>query len=59
VGADADVTVFDPDREWIYTAKDTASKSQNSPFFGWTLRGKALATIVAGRIVWSETALAG
>jgi dihydroorotase len=54
VGADADVTVFDLDREWTYTAKDTASKSQNSPFFGWTLKGKALATIVGGRIVWQE-----
>ena len=54
VGADADVTVFDPDREWVYTAKDTASKSQNCPFFGWTLRGKALATVVAGKVVWAE-----
>jgi dihydroorotase len=54
VGADADVTVFDPDVEWIYQAADSASKSRNSPFFGWKLKGKAVATIVAGRIVWSE-----
>ncbi|MEY4386235.1 MAG: Dihydroorotase [Verrucomicrobiota bacterium] len=54
VGADADVTVFDPDREWVYAAKDTASKSQNCPFFGWTLKGKALATVVAGEVVWAE-----
>ena len=52
VGADADVTVFDPDCEWVYERKDTASKSLNNPFFGWTLRGKAAATIVAGKIVW-------
>ncbi len=58
VGADADVTVFDPDREWVYTVNDTASKSQNCPFFGWTLKGKALATIVAGKTVWTEQSLA-
>ncbi|MSS99767.1 MAG: dihydroorotase [Pedosphaera sp.] len=52
IGADADVTVFDPDCEWVYERKDTASKSLNNPFFGWTLRGKATATIVGGKIVW-------
>ena len=54
VGADADVTVFDPNREWIYNAADSASKSLNNPFFGWTLKGKATATIVAGKPVWIE-----
>jgi dihydroorotase len=55
-GADADVTVFDADQEWIYRPEDSASKSKNNPFFGWKLKGKAVATIVAGKIVWSETA---
>jgi dihydroorotase len=54
VGADADVTIFDPDAEWIFNREDSASKSKNSPFFGWNLKGKAVATIVAGKIVWSE-----
>jgi dihydroorotase len=54
VGADADVTVFDPAREWIFERAETASKSSNSPFFGWTLKGRAVATIVGGRKVWSE-----
>jgi dihydroorotase len=54
VGADADVTVFDPDCEWIFQAGDSASKSKNSPFFGWNLKGKAVATIVNGKIIWSE-----
>ncbi len=53
-GADADVTVFDPDREWIFDRTETASKSSNSPFFGWKLRGKAAAAIVAGKLVWVE-----
>jgi len=52
-GADADVTVFDPDHEWVFTTKDSASKSLNCPFFGWKLKGKATATIVSGKVVWS------
>jgi dihydroorotase len=56
VGADADVTVFDADAEWIYTREDSASKSKNNPFFGWKLKGKNMATIVAGKVIWSEQA---
>ena len=56
VGADADVTVFDPDCEWVFNREDSASKSKNNPFFGWKLKGKAVATIVAGKMVWSEQA---
>jgi len=54
IGSDADITLLDPDREWIYEVDFTASKSTNSPFFGWPLKGKALATIVKGRKVWVE-----
>jgi len=54
VGADADVTVFDPEAEWVLQAADSASKSKDSPFFGWQLKGKAVATIVAGKMIWSE-----
>jgi dihydroorotase len=54
IGADGDVTIFDPERRWVYDRKDTESKSQNSPFHGWPMRGKAVATIVAGKIVWNE-----
>jgi dihydroorotase len=54
VGADADVTVFDPDCEWVFERAETASKSANSPFFGWKLKGRAVATIVGGKTVWSE-----
>ena len=56
VGSDADVTVFDPDREWIFSSEESASKSKNSPFFGWKLKGKAVATIVGGKLVRSEQA---
>jgi dihydroorotase len=54
VGADADVTVFDADAEWIFRVEDSASKSKNSPFNGWKLKGRAVATIVAGKLIWSE-----
>ena len=53
-GADADVTVFDPECEWIFRTGGSASKSKNSPFNGWKLKGKAVATIVGGKTVWSE-----
>ena len=60
VGADADVTILDPDREWAFDKGASASKSKNSPFYGWPLRGKAVATIVGGRKVWIDQAeLAG
>jgi len=54
VGADADVTVFNPDLEWVFDVADTASKSRNSPFHNWTLKGRAIATIVAGKKVFVE-----
>jgi dihydroorotase len=54
VGADADVTVFDSDCEWIFRAEESASKSKNSPFNGWKLKGKAVATIVGGIKIWTE-----
>jgi dihydroorotase len=53
-GADADVTVLDPDREWVFDKSTSASKSVNSPFYGWQLKGKAVATIVGGKKVWVE-----
>jgi Dihydroorotase and related cyclic amidohydrolases len=54
IGTDADVTVFDPDLAWQFDRASTASKSLNSPFYGWPLKGKAVATIVAGKIAWAE-----
>lgn len=54
VGAAADVAVIDPDREWVFAPGRTASKAANSPFYGWPLRGRAVATIVGGRKAWVE-----
>ncbi len=55
VGADADVTVFDPDGEWVFTREGTASKSFNNPFYGWPLKGRAVATIVGGKMVHTSS----
>ena len=54
VGADADVTVFDPDREWVYERAGSASRSSNNPFHGWRMKGKAVATMVGGKKAWWE-----
>jgi dihydroorotase len=49
-GAVADITLIDPERSWQVDINTFRSKSVNSPFHGWTLRGRAVATIVGGRI---------
>ncbi len=49
-GAVADVTLIDPERSWQVDINTFRSKSVNSPFHGWTLRGRAVATIVGGRV---------
>lgn len=54
VGADADVTVLDPEAEWVFRRQDSASRSRNTPFDGWPLKGRAVATIVGGQVVWHE-----
>jgi dihydroorotase len=51
-GSPADVTVFDPDAEWTVDAKAFRSKSRNTPFAGWELRGRPHLTIVGGRVVF-------
>jgi dihydroorotase len=60
IGSDADVTVFDPNRDWVFDKATSASKSSNSPFYGWPMKGKAVAAIVGGKKAWVEqTELAG
>jgi dihydroorotase len=50
-GSDADVTVLDLDRAVTVAPQTFASKSANTPFGGWSLRGGPVMTIVGGRIV--------
>ncbi|MDP2045969.1 MAG: amidohydrolase family protein, partial [Deltaproteobacteria bacterium] len=51
VGSVADITLLDLNREWTVDVKAFASKSRNCPFHGWTLKGKAVITIVGGKVV--------
>lgn len=51
-GAIADITIIDPEKEWTYNNADSRSKSRNSPFGNRRLTGRAVATIVSGRIVF-------
>ncbi len=50
----ADLTIFSTDYEWTYQVKNSASKSRNSPFDGRKFKGAPMATIVAGKAVWTR-----
>jgi dihydroorotase len=52
VGSTGDVTVFDPTARWTVDPKAFRSKSRNTPFAGWELKGRPLMTIVEGRVVF-------
>ena len=53
-GARADLSVIDPEEEFIFKKEDILSKSKNSPFIGASLKGKSIFTMVEGKIVWSR-----
>lgn len=52
VGSFADVTVFDPSAEWRFRAKDSRSKSRNTPFDGAAMLGRVRLTVCEGRVVF-------
>jgi dihydroorotase len=51
-GAVGDVTVIDPGLEWKVAAERFESRSANTPFQGWEIKGRAVRTIVGGKTVW-------
>ena len=53
-GKIADITIFNPDEEYIYTKDMIVSKSKNSPFIDKKLKGKVKYTIVNGKIVYTD-----
>ena len=53
-GGDADVTVIDTEFEWTVDAQKLVSKSKNTPFDGWKMKGAALCTIVGGKIAYKR-----
>jgi dihydroorotase len=58
-GAAADITVLAPDARFTIQAAALRSKSKNTPFDGWELRGAAAATIVGGRTVFVNDSVTG
>ena len=52
VGAPADVAIVDPDRQWEVDPSRFRSKSRNTPFAGWKVKGRVTTTIVSGRVVY-------
>lgn len=59
VGAAADITVIDPDRQWVVDAADFYTRGTHSPFAGRKLKGKAVMTIVDGKIVMQDGKIIG
>ncbi len=53
-GAVADLTIFDPDIEYVYSKESIVSKSKNTPFIGKKLKGQVAYTIVNGKIVYER-----
>jgi len=49
IGAEANITVFDPSMEWTFDASSNLSKSLNSPFLGKKLKGKIISVINKGK----------
>jgi|GluameStandDraft_1065615.scaffolds.fasta_scaffold02895_7 dihydroorotase len=54
IGADGDVTVFDPNESWVIDPEQFASKGRNTPFSGWTVKGRVKYTIAGGRVIYEE-----
>ncbi len=52
-GSVADVTVLDLEAVWTVDPTMFVSRSRNTPFGGWELKGRAVTTIVGGRVIWT------
>lgn len=50
-GSVADIVIIDPDKEYTYTKDSIESKSKNSPYINWVLKGKATSVFVGGELV--------
>jgi dihydroorotase len=53
-GCRADITLFDPNKEWLVDSRDFASKGKNTPFDGYHFKGRVRMTVVAGQIVYKS-----
>ena len=53
-GSPADIVIVDPDREWTVNPADFVSKGKNTPLAGTVLKGKVMATVAGGKVVWRD-----
>ena len=53
-GANADITIFDPNAEWTVDTEEFVSKGKNSPLHGQTLKGQVVTTLVGGEVVYTN-----
>jgi dihydroorotase len=58
-GLPADVTLIDPIREFTVDVNQFRSKSRNSPFQGWQLKGKTVMVLRDGKIIFTEENTSG
>lgn len=56
-GYPADITLFDPDAAWTVDEKEFASKSRNTPFSGWKVKGRVISVMVEGKVLMRDGAL--
>lgn len=54
LGVDADLTIFDPNEEWVIDPEQFASKGRNTPFAGRKVKGKVKYTIVKGKVIYQD-----
>lgn len=54
IGAPADITIFDPAREWVVDTRTFASRGKNTPLEGSALKGRIMATIFQGKLVYRD-----
>ena len=54
IGTPADITIFDPDKEWVVDTRTFASKGKNTPLAGSVLKGRIMATIYGGNLVYKD-----
>ncbi len=57
-GSEADVTIIDPDAEWVVDPSEFLSKGKNTPLAGATLRGRVVTTVFGGQVVYRSEGLA-
>jgi len=57
IGSPANITILDLDREWVVNSSKFASKGKNTPFDGCKFKGKVMATIVDGEVIYMDDSL--